>query len=135
MSKERFDMLCRISRQVGESRDCVVKAVALLTHTSYQDVNRIMLTNRWREPRRGANFQLYKGIFPYLGFELIQWQDYLWQGYGKTVRTFGRNFRANKNLLIRTNSHALAVIGGEVCDWTDGRCHRIKAVYEVKPIK
>lgn len=134
MSKKRFEMLCALSHDVGETNDCVVKAISLLTDTPYHDVRSLLYKKGWRKPRKGSYFQHFSQAFPLLGFELLPWENYLWQGYGKTIRTFGRNFKSKRNLLVLTHrrQHAVAVVRGEVCDWSEGRCKRIGEVYEVR---
>jgi hypothetical protein len=49
---------------------------------------------------------------------------------GKTVVTAARVLRRGK-YLVRIRRHVLAIVDGQVHDWTDGRQHRVQQVFEI----
>lgn len=112
------------SARMNEDRDCAVKATALVTDVSYE-VAHAALKAQGRKNRCGTYPVQYRSAIAAMGFEVrkVEFKRC-------TVRTIGAQLRRGK-FLVRVNRHVLAVVDGKVMDWTDGRLHRVKDVYEV----
>lgn len=129
---QRFTELINESRKVGETNDCTVKALAIVTNLSYQK-SREILQQKGRRYRKGLvssvrdyNPTLLKTIQE-LGFSVKRVKC-----NSKTVRTLERNVKSNGTFLVFTNSHVLAMKDKEVMDWTKGRCHRVLTVWKIE---
>ena len=132
MRSEAFQKLCSDSRTIAETNDCAVKAVAIVCdlEDDYAGVREIFRI-KGRRPRRGTPPWMTKSVLDWLGFET---EDVTRRFQAKTVRTLGREVRyRGGTYLVHVRGHILAVKGGKVHDWTDGRCHRITKIERVYP--
>ena len=110
----------------NEHRDCAVVATSLVTGTPYNQVHNIM-KKFGRKTGKGTPWHIIENTLRELGYQMCE------QPFSdKTVRTFERNDRRVFPMLIRVRGHVLASVRGKVQDWTQGRCHRILAVYKIK---
>lgn len=115
------------SRRLNETKDCAVVAVAVATNTPY-DVIRQMMKKHGRRYRQGTPFWITRKVLEDLGVLVIE-QEGLFSA--RTIGSLKKELPSKGRFLIRTYSHILACVNGEVCDWTDGRRHRIKETYEI----
>ena len=143
----------------NEHGDCAVKAVSLATGISYEESLR-RLTEKGRPPRRGTNTLFTMSVIRDLGFDFveidrnIEWRDSVRFRVGeirtkfnhriiqnkrlascKTIRTLERNLPKQGVLLVIVSdgmgSHIFCCRGGEIHDWSQGRCNRIKSIYQI----
>lgn len=125
-----FSSLQEASKAHGEKADCAVKAVAVAAGVEY-GVAHNLLKKHGRKDRSGTYFdETTRPAMGELGFELVDITYSVVSRGAKTVRTFGRMGLAG-TFMVRTRRHILAAKDGKVIDWTDGRMHRILAVYRV----
>ena len=119
----------KISGELGDDRDCAVRAVAIATQLPYMDVWKTF-TKQGRRFRRGARFDdITKPVLRKLGFNPLQIDP---PGDAKTVRTLARELAdAEGAYLVRVSRHLLCIRDGEVQDWTRDRLHRVNQVYKV----
>jgi len=119
------------SNDNGERNDCTVKALAITTGCSYDAVHAAMKAEGRRNRGRSSVHSMIRAA-KRLGFEMAKRPR---NGYrAKTVRTAGRDsLIGNSPVILSTSGHVAAMKGGEVVDWTEGRLHRIRAVYDITP--
>jgi hypothetical protein len=131
------------SYRLGERNDCSVVAVAAVCGVSYADAH-AALAKRGRKHKRGVYNSII--IDAVLGFsktlERIDPKSIIssYPGIHKTLqnvtthhpRRFPGSFNPSKCYLLFIKGHVLAVMGGEVNDWTINKAKRVIAIYEVK---
>lgn len=112
-----------------ETKDCSVKAVAFVCKVSY-DTAHAALRKQGRRNRKGAYTGQIINACASLGFKVEQINPYQVHRTGaKTVRTAEGKFAGNCLIFVR--GHVLASVDGRIKDWTEGRMHRLLAVYRV----
>lgn len=116
------------SRRFGENHDCAVRAIAAVSGFSYADV-RAYLASRGRRKGRGTANYLIAETLNLLEVKRTERPDL--KAKGKTVRTLARVIPKTGKFLVNTRGHILAIVDGEVLDWTKGRLHRVESVLEV----
>jgi hypothetical protein len=122
-----FNDMEKAALGLGERRDCAVKAVAAVTDTHYVDVHGLMASNG-RKARQPTPTVISRKVIAALGFYTTNVTDHY---KSKTIRTLGREMKHRKgSYLVWTSSghHILAIVNGQVCDWSEGRCHRIHQI-------
>lgn len=125
-AKADWDRMCEHSKLLKETNDCTVKAITAVTGVHYVDVHALMAKNG-RPYRKCSNKQAQYDTLKDLGFKI----DFI-PFNSKTVRTLGREFRYRPGrYLAWTKGHVLAIVDGEVLDWTNGRMHRVISVARV----
>lgn len=121
------------SNRYGETKDCAVKAVAVVLNTSYEDAH-ILLKKFGRKDGDGTNFYLTtKPALQSRGFEVKRVEV---PSYIKTVRNLEESFLASsfKNpVLITTSKHIIGFRNGKAEDYTSGRKFRILDIHEIIP--
>jgi hypothetical protein len=121
------------SRAHNEHNDCTVKALTAATGLSYDECHHA-LAKQGRKPRKGCHFHTVgKRAAADLGFlmETMDWRDYS----AKTMISAERDRRLAKGrYVLQVRAHVAALVDGKVIDWSQGRRHRIKAVYSFTPI-
>ncbi len=122
-----FDRATKDSDSLGETNDCAVKAVAIVTNTPYKVVHK-MMAKRGRKPRKGTYIHTTLAVLKDLGV-WVERNDKLFKS--STINQLKHELPKKGRFLVRTSSHILACVNGEVCDWTDGRRHRPKAIFEI----
>jgi hypothetical protein len=129
-TKMNFDDMEKAAWGMGERRDCAVKAVAAVTDTHYVDVHGLM-ARFGRKARQPTLTVISRRVLAALGFHTKDVTDCY---KSKTIRTLGREMKYQAGTyLVWTSSghHILAIVDGQVCDWTEGRCHRIHKIERV----
>lgn len=116
-----------------EHRDCTVKALAVATGKPYAEVH-AALAKAGRKPRRGTSLANMATAAKALGFT---WERRDRSHFSaRTVRTAERDGRlaAMGRLVLSMSGHVAGMIDGKVLDWTEGRLHRIRSAYIVRPL-
>ncbi|MCA9072528.1 MAG: hypothetical protein KDA84_26570 [Planctomycetaceae bacterium] len=121
-----FDELNTEAESLNEHNDCAVKAVAVAAGVSYQLAHDTLKANGRKDRKRTKPYMTFVALSD-LGFTCHQIQV-----KAKTVRTIEKELNPNLVYLIKTRGHVLAYRDGRIQDWTQGRLHRIKAVYLVR---
>jgi len=131
--------------ELNETRDCAVKAVALVCEVDYATAH-AALAKYGRVNKRGTCF--YDTTTPainFLGKRIIevdprtminQYPDQPRYRNKKSITTrhpvrFPKVWSNGKTYLFRSNRHITAVINGDVHDWAINRALRVIAMYEV----
>lgn len=122
-----YSSMVEIARSLGEKNDCAVKAIAIATGTPYAEVH-AELTRQGRKRRSGTYFHQTEGAVKNLGFELQRVMV-----RSATVRTIARELKTG-TYLVRVHRHILCLKEGKVEDWSEGRLHRVKAVYRINKV-
>jgi len=117
----------QISQDYGEARDCAVRAVTLATGVPYARVHATM-GRMGRRNRCGARFSHIEGTVKALGFEMKEIPH-----RANIVRKITAELQSG-SFLVLVSGHILCVKDGSVQDWTDGRAHRVKKVFEIRQI-
>jgi len=132
-SKALWDTMATASRAHNENNDCTVKALTAATGLTYDECHHA-LAKQGRKPRRGCNFHtMGKRAAKELGFlmEALDWRDY----DAKTCISAERDRKLAKGrYVLQVRGHVAALVDGKVVDWSQGRRHRIRAVYAFTPI-
>jgi len=118
----------KFSRMMKEKSDCAVKAVAIAAGIHYVDVHG-MMASEGRRHRDGTPNPITYSVLEMLGFRL---DDVTNKYKARTVRTLGREMKnVSGSYLVWVRGHILCIRDGEVCDWTNGRLHRIQKIAKV----
>ena len=126
-----FDRTVKDSKSMGETKDCAVKAVAIVTNTPYKVVHGLM-AKHGRKPRQGTYMATTMAVLKELGIWVEKNNETsAIQCRSRTVNQLKANLPKKGRYLVRTSRHILACVDGKVCDWTDGRRHRPKEVFEI----
>jgi hypothetical protein len=132
---DRYKALAASAKAMNETKDCAVKAIAILGDLSYEDAH-CLLELHGRVGRSGTwNYVTHRAL-DFLDLK-TETETELWRDImgGKTVRTLGRVMKDVPGMfIVWTSQHVLAIKDGEVHDWTNGRLHRIKLIVRVTPM-
>ena len=112
-----------------ETNDCTVKAVAIATNQPYKKAH-ALLKEAGRKNRKGTYSHVYKRVIENMGFTVKRIET-----SAKTIATLMHHLDPTKRYVCNVRGHALAVAGGKVQDWSEGRRHRIQNVWEITPIQ
>ena len=113
----------------NETNDCSVRALAVVTGEDYEAAHRA-LQAEGRRHRKGSTMPAIAKAAKRLGYTMIRGnrRDYA----AKTIRTADRDRNLRRGaFMLEVRGHVAGMIDGQIVDWTDGRLHRIKAVWEV----
>lgn len=130
-----FDEIYKAIKHEKENNCCTVVATAIACDVRFSKAKRIVASIANRKKGRGVAFKAYQHeIFKALGKKLkpcVNWTSY------RTVSSLEKWANsldnANKTFLVYISGHVLTIRHGKVIDWTQGRRHIVKAVYEVLP--
>ena len=115
----------------GDTNFCVPMALSLVSGKPFNDVNNILLTEGIRRKRSGVSRTAYMSrLETHFGITAVNVTSQVRAAGGKTIRTVARVLPKGR-FLVGVRGHVVAVINGEVCDWTDNRMHRVLEVFEV----
>lgn len=132
-SKAIWDKMATASAAHGENNDCTVKALTAATGLTYDECHAALKT-AGRKNRRGCHMHR-EGVAAAtaLGFHMTRLGPH--QYNAKTMITAERDRNLKKGrFVLRVRGHVAALIDGKVIDWSQGRRHRINAVYAVTPM-
>jgi len=124
-----FNTLLADARKHGDNRCCAVIAVAVAADVTFKTAQN-WLAEQGRRKRRGTPRAYTHNALKDHGFTLRRLERL--EKRCRTVRTLEREIGKNRTLLVHTSRHVLAVKGGKVHDWTQGRLHRIQEIYLVE---
>lgn len=132
------------SAAMGETNDCTVRALAIAGAVAYQEAHAAMKAAGRRDRHGPKAFgRLEQGVRRIdcpaitkaaraLGIDIRRMEKHEYRA--KTVSSAPRDPKLQAgHYIVLVRGHALAVVQGEVCDWTEGRKHQVKEVYELKP--
>lgn len=125
MEKNIYRELSQNSRQMGETNDCGVLALAVITGAPYEHCHSI-LKSFGRKNRKGTFHSQMWRAFDVLGFE-VKKISCPFPG----MRSFERNMPKEGAFLIHSTRHYAGVKDGQVHDWSQGSCKRIVGVYQI----
>ena len=105
--------------------DCGVRALAAACAVSYEGAERA-LADAGRKPGRWTYNKQLIAAAKALG-KALQFNESM---AGVTVRKLGRELPSG-NWVVHVNRHYLAVVAGEVVDWSAGSLRRVKSAFQV----
>lgn len=132
-TKALWDAMATASAAHNEHNDCTVKALSAATGIDYADCHKAM-AKAGRKNRRGCHFHITgRDAAKALGFKMETVPDSKYSA--KTMITAERD-RALKSgrYVLRVRGHVAALVDGKIVDWSQGRRHIIKSVYQFTPI-
>lgn len=119
-----------ISDEIGESNDCVVKAIAIACGVHYRDAH-AACEAAGRVPGRGMYRGSYWPIFDKFGYELVP-APYT----ARTMRTVERELQKKYRgvrAIVHVNGHVAAFDGARIQDWAANSKKRVTDVHLVIP--
>lgn len=127
-----FQKVVNESFKANESNDCAVKAIAIACNVPYKVAHRLLEKHTGRKHRRGTLTHMINPAIRHLGFEVTQLHDVT----AKTISTIARDSAVQDGFfVVYVRGHIAAIVNGQIEDWTEGRRHRVIAVYKVTPNK
>jgi hypothetical protein len=139
----QFTAIHNISHLNGETNDCTVKALALVTGCTYDEAL-VALAKHGRQKRKGCYMGTQRQALSDLGFNMVQvdFRARFVNNYpgvhaklkGATthhMKRFNKVWSDGKTYYVYTRRHVAAVVNGVNLDWTVGRAKRVVAVYEI----
>lgn len=117
-------------KALNETNDCAVIAVSIVCQKPYDDVHKVFM-QVGRKCRRGVSRDMiFRAIKIVTGAEPEY--KFAYHEFGKrvTVSKVG-NFLNRGRYVAITRNHCLAVVDGNVQDWTDGRRHQVQTFMKV----
>lgn len=114
-----------VSDRFGESGDCTVKALAIAGQMPYKKAH-AHLKSYGRMKHKGMSLGGVQIAYKGAGLELTPVDT-----EAKTINQFEQMADKTKVYLVLTRGHIVAVRHGVVQDWTKGRRHQPKLVWEV----
>ena len=124
-----YTTLLQDSYALGETKDCSVRALTVVSGRPYREVHEVF-RKCGRRHRRGTPRHVTQKAIAALGLYAL---DVSKQYKGRTVRTLERELPAGKRFLVYTRRHMLGVRHGKVEDYTSGRLHRVEKIEEIVP--
>ena len=143
-----FDKLMDDARSLGESNDCAVKAICVVTGAEYKDVH-ARLAARGRKNRTGTYSFDTHAVIRDLGFKMERMSPHEFQKMYSRSKTGGYVYKQltthhidlypeawndGHAYLIHTSGHVSGALCGKLHDWTRGRAKRIESFYRVTKI-
>ena len=120
------------SARYGERNDCVVKALTAISELPYGTVHEVC---RLAGRKRGRGMHMYKWLplIDTVGCKVTgkKYEPKKPDGSGYTMKTILKGLHPNKKYLVHVRGHVAAVVNGKIVDWSAGRQHRVKTVYEI----
>lgn len=142
-----YTELGTVRNEMNEHNDCAVVALMQVTGKSYKEVHSA-LAEAGRKPRKGTYRHEEVKALKKLGFVMVRvYTEDILSKYPaphcnvlKNVTThhprrFPGAFDADKKYLMRVKGHILAIVDGEVKDWSINRSLRAYSIEEVVPMK
>lgn len=129
-SKALWDAMSAKASAKGETNDCTVRALTASTGLDY-DVCHAQLRKQGRKNRKGCHWYIEgPKAAEALGYTMRQLERSEYSAKTMISAERDRKLR-NGNFVVLVRGHVAALLDGKVVDWSQGRRHRIKAVYEV----
>ena len=117
------------SKNIKETNDCGVIALAIATGESYIDAHAAFeLAGRVRGD--GVFIRELRASAVILGYKLTKIENHTI----KTINRAEKEFTDIGRFILSTSTHLAAMIDGVVHDWTRGRSHRITRIFKVEKL-
>lgn len=129
----RYTELIKASSRFNESKDCAVKAVAVVIGRPYK-VAHAALKASGRRNNCGTPRQTTLRAIESLGFKITPLDSKHVMRKAKTLRTLDSKVPSRGMFLVCVKRHIIGVRSGMIQDWTEGRCHRIIEIYRVSKV-
>ena len=138
----------QLAKDLKETNDCFVRALAMAAGISYNEAHQIASAEFGRKERKGTKgvqgtiHQLnQRNRLAHLGLE-IQRVNHTWvnrkgQVNGVNIRGFYNRY-GKGHYLVLVSGHALAIIDGQIQDWTTKAKHigrTVQAAYRVANLR
>lgn len=125
---KQYQEIYQNSQLMNETNDCAVIALSLTCGIDYQEAHKIF-KECGRKDRQGAFYGQIRNAFIKAGFHMNR----LYDVKAKTVTSLKKEkiFSPAGRYLVLTATHALAMHGNQVLDWTADRRHRVSSIYEI----
>ena len=138
-----FEIALSNSAEMGETKDCAVRAVSIATGVPYPEVHAYM-EQKGRKDRRGTTDGVINSTLTHFGFKVayVNYSSLMElrpKGHREVLKNltthhpdrFPGVFDPKKTYLLYARHHVLCVKGGVNHDWTRGKSRRVLSVYEV----
>lgn len=122
------DKLYKYAIAKGDNNNCALVAVSISANVSYEVVEQ-EFECEGRIKGKGVRMSTILDVLVRLSKDVVEIED----NRIKTPVTAERYLDKDKNYILTTRNHALAMTGGVIRDWTKGRRFRITKIYEVVP--
>lgn len=120
----------RMRKQLNETNDCAVIALAIVMRTTYK-VTHAICASVGRAVRGSTRTRQTFAAMDAAGFNVDKVKNNRQKTGSKyTPKTIGEKCKRGYYLCF-CNGHVFAVVNGSVEDWTNGRQHHINDIYKV----
>lgn len=119
-----------VRKAFNETNDCAVIALSIVCQKPYLDVHTTFM-KVGRKYRKGVSLGMIKQVIVMLTGTAPEYK-FAYHEFGKrvTVSKVG-NFLNRGRYVAITRNHCLAVVDGNVQDWTNGRKHQVQTFMKV----
>jgi hypothetical protein len=132
-SKSLWDAMAVEADKHGERNDCTVRALTASTGLDY-DICHEQLRKQGRRNRKGCHFFIEgPKAAEALGYQMRKMDRSEYNAKTMITAERDRNLRSGRYCVL-VRGHVAAMVDGKVIDWSQGRRHCIKAVYEVTKV-
>jgi len=121
-----YKELAAAAKEMGENKDCAVRALTAVSDTSYRKVHGLC-EFLGRKRGKGTSYTVIWAVATALGLKVMETARFT----AKTVTTLEKQLPKKGKFLISTRGHILAAVDGKIIDWTQGRRHRVLTVWEI----
>jgi len=129
-----YQKITKESAKLNEHNDCAVKAIAIVCNIKYKDAwNLAKKFGRRYRGRTNALNTTYPAIKS-KGFTCSFVENHK-MNKAKTIKSLKPLLPSRGVFLVFVKGHVLAVRGGEIHDWTENRCHRIRLIMRVSIVR
>ncbi len=115
-----------------DSNFCGPMAIGILANQDPVEVSKMMIESGRRKKGQGTQMPAIMEQGNILGLTFINRTKEVKAAGAKSVNSIVNIIDPNKNYLVGVRNHCLAIVRGEVHDWTNDRMNRITDVHEVK---
>ena len=125
-----YQKLKKESDKLNEHNDCAVKAIAIACNIKYKDAWNLAKKFGRRYRGRTNSLQTTYPAIRSKGFTCSILENHK-MNKAKTVRSLKQLIPSRGVFLVFVRGHVFGVRGGEIHDWSEGRCHRIKLIMRI----
>ena len=130
MKEYSYQELVRIGQKYyKDARFCSVIAIATACNQAFGKAYHTM-KRQGRPHAKGAQMFEILGALKELGFNANRVSGF----EGKQVKSMPSLLPKTGSYMVFIRGHVLTVKNGEVCDWTEGRAHRVVSVYKIERV-
>jgi len=122
-----YEDMKTVAKSIGESNDCAVKALTIVSDMHYSYIHALFahFGRRHGKPtRKIITLQVLREL-------QVSVVDVTANFKAKTIRTLARELPEVGRFLIWTSGHMVAYRNGKICDYTEGKTHRIIKIMKV----